>query len=114
MNRDDRIRADLQAWLASTREPGIRRMILAALDAGPGTEPWSEAVCALGVHSLGSDVDPPRDWQQSVHRRIAAGEGQRRPGLLRQIWSTVWRLIVGAVIGVPLGIGIGYAIARWL
>lgn len=109
--RHERIRQDLLVWLHKTRDAEIRRMILAAIDAGPGTGAWSEAVCALGIHSLGAGIEPRRDWQEGVHRRIAA---ERRPGLLRRIWSRVWRVVVGAVIGLPLGVGIGWAITRWL
>lgn len=110
--RHERIREDLLVWLHEVHDTDLRRMILVALDAGPGTEPWTEAVAALGIHSLGAGIAPRRDWQAEVWRRIKAGE--RRPGLLRRIWSRVWRVIVGAIIGLPLGVGIGWAIVRWL
>lgn len=103
----DHIRADLKLWRRTTTDREIHAWIDAALKAGPGTEPWSTAVCALGVHRLGEHELPRPDWQAGVWRRVSQSP------LASRIWDRAWAYLLAVAAAVLFAIAITALLTRW-
>lgn len=87
-------RRQLRAELWYVRDDEIRRIFVDAIDQGPGSTAWSEAIAILGLRQLGRDTPAPAGWESAVLREL---KRNRRRARMRSIGLALAAVIVAAI-----------------